>query len=162
MSGFSIWLLSVVGIVILGVLIDIILPEGNINKYIKAVFAFVIILVIISPLTKLDSVDVSIENLINQSEIQLDEDYIFSLNQKILDQLNVNIVRDAEDYGLKNIDVNIVSDIDNFQLKINEVNIFLYDLVIDKDIEHIDKYQILCDIVKTYIKIDKENIIFYE
>ena len=68
MSAFSSWLLSVVGVVILGVLIDVVLPEGNVNKYIKAVFAFVIILVIISPLTKIDSVDVSLENLIKLSK----------------------------------------------------------------------------------------------
>ncbi|MGN1227948.1 MAG: stage III sporulation protein AF [Christensenellales bacterium] len=162
MNAFTIWLLSVVGIVILGVLIDVILPEGSINKYIKAVFAFVVILVIISPLTKLNSVDVSLENLLNQSEMQLDEDYIFSLNKKILDQLNTNIIRDASKYGLNNVEVEFVSEIDSFQLKINEVNIFLYNLVIDKNYEHIDKYQILYDIVKTYIKIDKEKINFYE
>lgn len=162
MSAFSSWLLSVVGIVILGVLIDVVLPEGNVNKYIKAVFAFVIILVIISPLTKIDSVDVSLENLIKENEIQLDEDYLFSLNKKILDQINENIVRDAKAEGIDNLEVDFVSEIDAFQLKINEVNIYLQNVVIDKDKKHIDKYQILYDIVKAYIKIDKENINFYE
>lgn len=162
MSAFSTWLLSVVGVVILGVLIDVVLPEGNTNKYIKAVFAFVIILVIVSPLTKLDSVDVSLENLMKENEIQLDEDYIFSLNKKILNQINENIIRDAKNEGIENIEIDFVSEIDAFQLKINEVNIYLENVVIDKDIKHIDKYQMLCDIVKTYIKIDKENINFYE
>ena len=139
MSAFSTWLLSVVGVVILGVLIDVVLPEGNINKYIKAVFAFVIILVIVSPLTKLDSVVVSLENLMKENEIQLDEDYIFSLNKKILNQINESIIRDAKNEGIENIEIDFVSEIDAFQLKINEVNIYLENVVIDKDIKHIDK-----------------------
>lgn len=162
MNAFSVWLLSIVGIVILGVLIDVVLPNGNINKYIKAVFAFVIILVIISPLTKLDLVDVSLENLMQQSEIKLDEDYIFSLNNKIMDQIKLNIITDADKQGINNLDVAFVSEIDNFQLKINEVNLYIVNIVIDENVKHIDKYQILQDIVKRYVKIDKEKIHFYE
>ena len=32
------WILSIVGIVLLGVLIDLILPNGEIQKYIKSIF----------------------------------------------------------------------------------------------------------------------------
>lgn len=162
MEGFSTWLISVVGIVILGVLIDVILPNGAINKYIKAVYAFIIILVIVSPLTKITSIDVTKENFFNQGQLQLDEDYINSLNRKLENQLKTSIIEDAKKNGMNNVEVSFVSENGDYQLKILQVNIFLGNLVIDSDFKHIDKYQVLYSIVYTYIKIDKENINFYE
>lgn len=50
MSG---WILSVVGIVLLSVLLDILLPKGQTSKYIKGIFSIVTIYVIISPLPSL-------------------------------------------------------------------------------------------------------------
>ena len=49
----SSWVMSIVGVVCLGVLLDLIVPEGQTNKYIKGVFALLIIFVIISPLPAL-------------------------------------------------------------------------------------------------------------
>lgn len=47
------WILSIVGIICLGILIEIVLPQGKTTKYIKGVFSLVVILVIVSPLPKL-------------------------------------------------------------------------------------------------------------
>ena len=47
------WLTSVVGIVAAGVLLDIILPEGDTAKYAKGVYALIVVLVLASPVTEL-------------------------------------------------------------------------------------------------------------
>ena len=49
MSGY---ILSILGIVIAGVVIDVILPAGTINKYIKSIFSIFVVAVIISPVVK--------------------------------------------------------------------------------------------------------------
>lgn len=47
------WIISVVCVIILGVLMEIVLPKGKIAKYVKGIFSLVVILVIVSPLPKL-------------------------------------------------------------------------------------------------------------
>ncbi len=42
----SAWLLSIVGVVSLGVLIELLLPEGENSKYIKGIFSVIVIFVI--------------------------------------------------------------------------------------------------------------------
>lgn len=46
------WIMSIVGIVVIGVLIDVLTPEGESNKYVKGVYALIVVLVIASPITK--------------------------------------------------------------------------------------------------------------
>ena len=44
------WLIGIVGVVVIGVLIDVLMPEGEGNKYVKGVYALIVVLVIISPI----------------------------------------------------------------------------------------------------------------
>ena len=80
----SIWITSIVGVVTLGVLLDIIVPEGEINKYIKAVFALVTVLVIVAPLPRLIEADFDIGNLFNEpGEMQTDESFLQQVDWQI-------------------------------------------------------------------------------
>lgn len=50
--NLSAWVLSIVGIVVLTLMVDIIIPEGKTGKYIKGVFAMLTVFVIAMPLPK--------------------------------------------------------------------------------------------------------------
>ena len=52
-SSLSGWVLSIAGVISLSVIVELILPEGQLNKYIRGIFSFIIILVIIAPLPSL-------------------------------------------------------------------------------------------------------------
>ena len=47
------WLLGVVGVISLGLLLEILIPEGQTSKYVKGAFSLLVIFVLISPLPKL-------------------------------------------------------------------------------------------------------------
>lgn len=47
------WIIAIVCTIVLGVLLEIVLPKGKMAKYVKGVFSLVVILVIVSPLPKL-------------------------------------------------------------------------------------------------------------
>ena len=53
MSSVGAWILSILGIVVIGAVIDLVLPSGRMNKYVKSIFSAVTILVIILPLPNL-------------------------------------------------------------------------------------------------------------
>ena len=162
MTAFYSWLLSILGVVFLSVMVDVFLPDGKTNKYIKAIFAFIIILIIVSPLAKLQNTTNTFEDWLSNPSISIDEDYIYNINSMRIEQLADNIVTTAANAGYKGVEVQIVSDMGILEFNIEKVNIFLGNLVIDDSVAHIDKYQTLVDIVNAYIKISREDVVFYE
>lgn len=161
MSPFYSWLLSVLGVVFLSVLVDVILPDGKTNKYVKAIFAFMIILIIISPLAKIKE-SKSFSDFLENPNITINEEYISNINSMRIDRLVKSIVDTAEKIGLKGVSVQIMSDMSELDFNVQKVNIYLENLVIDESASHIDKYQTLVDIVSAYINISREDVVFYE
>lgn len=47
------WIIGIVGVICLGVLLEILLPEGQTGKYVKGAFSLMVIFVIIAPLPSL-------------------------------------------------------------------------------------------------------------
>lgn len=44
------WLLSIVGVVVVGVLIDLLLTDSPVSKFVRSIYAFFILLVIVQPI----------------------------------------------------------------------------------------------------------------
>ena len=124
MASFSSWILSIAGIVLTGVLIDLILPNGQTNKYIKSIFSIFVIFVTISPLINLINKDIDLNTLVN-SQIQIDQNYIEHINNSRVLALNKSITNEAEKYGLNGIDIEFIIDEKTTTLKIEKVNIYL-------------------------------------
>ena len=103
----SAWILSIAGICILSVLIDLFLPEGSSSSHIKTIFNFVIIFVIIAPLPGLLQKDFDASLIFNENEIVLQEDYIYQLNRDKLTMLEKTIENKLTNDGLLNIDISI-------------------------------------------------------
>ena len=47
------WVTSIVGVICLGILLDIVLPEGKTTKYIRGAFSLIVILAIVAPIPSL-------------------------------------------------------------------------------------------------------------
>lgn len=128
MSGVSSWLLSIAGIVILSVLAEFVLPEGQINKYTKVIFSFVILLVIILPLPQVFGKDFDLSKFFYQSESSLQTDYLEQFNLDKLNTLTEDLSTKIEEVGLKNVKVAINANIFEKTLKIYGIFVDLRDL----------------------------------
>lgn len=72
------WVLGVVGVVLLGVLVDVLLPKGQMSKYVKAIFTVLLIFVLLTPVSALFRQQIPLSSLFDfQTEgYQTDDDYI--------------------------------------------------------------------------------------
>ncbi|MDE6967403.1 MAG: stage III sporulation protein AF, partial [Clostridia bacterium] len=61
------WLLSIVGVVALGVLLEILLSDGQTSKYIKGVFSLAVVLVLVAPLPKFLNKNFDINDFFGES-----------------------------------------------------------------------------------------------
>lgn len=156
----SSYVLSILGVVLLGIIIDVIIPSGNINKYIKSIFSIFIIAVIISPVVKFIS---------NKNDFKLDYDN-YQIDQELVEYIYKKRVNNEqtkiEEYftneGFCNIDIII-----NFSIKNNEIeyiscDVNLQNLVISADKQHINKYEFIKSVICDYTNLTEEEILIYE
>ncbi len=86
MSG---WLLGIVGIICLGLLLEIVLPEGQTTKYVRGAFSLLVIFVVIAPLPKIFGGDIDLA--FDDIGYDVDENFVHSVSMKYTDTLEENI-----------------------------------------------------------------------
>lgn len=104
------WVVTVAGIVILSVLCDVILPEGQTRKYIKTVVGVIVTLVMLQPIVSLasGSLNIEISQSANNSATQVQQSYLDMVNNKQID-LQLSTVKgmlEARDVPINDIKIN--------------------------------------------------------
>lgn len=156
----SSYLLSIAGVAIISVLVDLILPSGSVSKYIKGVFALILVFVIISPLPKLVNKDWDISNVFQTSSAEVDEKYLNNLKNQQVDKLVSDIKIFLSDAGFDGVDILIETDKSNYNLKINYIFVDLQNLVLNKNNQHINYYTAITKLICEQCNIKEEQVIF--
>lgn len=127
------WAISVVGTVLLTVLADVILPDGQTNKYVKTALSIVVIVAMLTPLMKL-SVNIGWLSYDKQYQPQLQ--YLYSVEVK-QEQTLEDLLKDKLDdkYGSCTVDVDAT--LDSSGMEINKVSVILEKRVIDSTQQNI-------------------------
>ena len=161
MSGISAYLLSIVGVVILLVIIDLILPDSKISKYIKSIAAVFVVAVIASPIIKLVNSNWDWHSLFVGSEYQIDENILNNINQQNIEVLEDEITNYLTGQGFEGVEVMVSVNFIENELKISYIYVNLCDLVINENLEHIDYYTKIKELITQQINIEGDKIIIY-
>ena len=118
------WVLSIVGIVVLGVLVDVVMPEGESAKYIKGVFGVVAVITIISPIVNLMQ-NVKLNDWQTQtSSIEVQTETLDSLVTNVRQAQEKQIASTLREQGFNPQDVKIKY-YENFDYQIESINIYI-------------------------------------
>ena len=165
-ANLSDWLLSITGVICLSVIVELIMPDGQMSKYIKSVMSFLVTLIILLPLPKLLKSERDYSNIFNyEDSIVVDENYLYQLNLNKLNSLKEDIEKDIFSNGYGNVEVYISCDIFQQNLSFKAINVDISNLVISQNAEHKDISKIRKDILKIvqkYINIEEEAVLFNE
>lgn len=163
MGAIYSWLLSVVGIVLIGVLVDLILPDGEMQKYIKAIFSVIVVFVMISPVIKIDLSKIDFDKFVyNTSSVNVNENYLKKYNNAYKQSLEKSCVIRLEYSGFLNVGVDICLNLSTTKFDIEKVNVNLKNLVINKNAVHIDKYQEIKSIIISCLGVDENKVVISE
>ena len=163
MSAISTWVLSIVGIIILSILVDLILPSGKTSSFIKNIFGYLIIVVILSPVfTFFTNKEFSVNDLFDKENVQIQDGFVASVNRQFLDNAEKAIEKACEEEGFRFVEVGIDANIFESNLVINQISIDLKFVVIDDKAKNKNIKTSILDIVQDNIKIEKEIVVFYE
>jgi len=162
-SVISSWIISIIGIVVLGVLIDLVLPDGQMQKYIKSVFSIIIVLTMVSPLLNININEIDFNKFIyNEASVELNENYLKNYNEDYKIALE-NLVIDAlKEDGFSGVVVEISYNLSNNKFEIEKVELDIKKLVINTNQVHIDKYKEMRAIVVKMLNIKEGIVVFYE
>lgn len=157
MSGY---ILSILGIVMVGIIIDVIVPSGTINKYIKSIFSIFVLAVILMPavkfLTKAHNLQIDTgEQVVNENLLN----YIYGQRVK---SLETQIEDELEKEGVRKVDIKIYYSIKNNELSLNSCEVDIKNMEISADKQHINKYEFIKGFVQDRTNLTEEVIIFNE
>ena len=144
------WIISVVGVILLSVLTDVLLPEGQMNKYVKGIFSILLIFVIIAPLADFIRKDIEISDLLN---FDMESDGIVVEKSEIV-EMEESLRADLETLGIQCEKVVIFSRENNINTIVG-VNVFLKEKKEEKQVDMIRK------IITNKINIEQEKIFIY-
>lgn len=164
MSSISAWILSIAGIICLSILVELIMPDGNMSKYIKTIFSFVIIFVIISPVPKLLNKELNINSIFQYEDVELQKDYLYQINIYKLEEIQNCIEDEILKSGYEEVNISISADVFQEKLEFNAVYVDLSNLVISQNAMHkniVDIQKDIKTIVVEYTNI-KEEVIYFE
>ena len=163
LSELSNWILSIAGIICVSVIVELILPDGQMNRYIKGIFSFIIILVVIMPIPKLLNRNFDFSKIFDNSGYEIDSDYLYQVNLDKMNSVKNEIEKQIEKRGYLNVVVSINCDVFDNSMQYKSIFVDLSDLVISGQAEHNNISKIKKDIssiIMAIIDIDEEAILY--
>ena len=146
------WLVSIVGVVFLGVMLDLIYPNGKTNKFCKAIFGIFVMFVMVSPVLKLKD---------SNYQIKIDEAYLSNIKNLQINNLNVQIENALLNSGFKGVDVEIEGNMIDNEIVIENVYVDISNLVLSEKLVNINKYEVITSKIKKITNIEESRIIIY-
>lgn len=157
------WLLSVIGIVVIGVLINLILPEGEIQKYIKAIFSVFVVFIMIYPILNIDISKINYDEFFyNQTSVTVDEKYLENYKEKYRESLQNQCETVLNNNGYQNVRVEIYLNLSSEKFEIEKIYVNLKNLVINGNSVHIDKYKEIKSIIVSLLDVEEGKVIMNE
>ena len=151
------WLLSVAGVVFMGVMLEIILPNGKTVPFIKQIFSLLTLFVIVSPIV--DFIDKNVS--LSSSEMVIDYNFIYQHNLQKVEVAQKQIEDNIELLGYGDVSVIVNGTIFEEELRYSSVYVDISNLVVQDDIKKNDLKSEIKLLINNVINVEEENIIFY-
>ena len=156
------YLLMLLGVILLGVLIEVILPSGSTSKYIMGIFSIFVMFSIISPVVKWVKSDYDITNYFTKVDIELDKQLLYNINNSKFNALEKEIETHLNDNGYVGVDIDIQFEVVADNVEIKQVLADISNLVINNTSSNINRYVYIRQVVMSHVLVNEEVIVFCE
>lgn len=154
------YILSILGIVLVSVLIEIILPNGQTAKYIKGIFSIFVVFVLINPVVKFFRSDFDVSKYLVADNVAVDEKLLKNLYKEQIIATEKDIESQLESEGFSGVCVDLEYKIVEEKIILEKAKINIDKLVISDEKANINKYQFIRQVVTENYDIKEEDVIF--
>lgn len=162
MSSVSVWIMSLIGVCVLSVVVDLVVPSGKMSSSIKNVFSYIVILVVLAPLPKLINGNFSFDGLFSNVDMEIQDQYIYNINQAKLDKWTITIETELENTGIKGATVSISANIFENDMQVDAVYVDLYNAVISSNLSNKNIQTEVISVVLKCLDVEKSKVVVYE
>ena len=160
MNSVSVWVLQIIGLVVVGVIIDIVFGGRKLCNILKTIVAVFLMIVIISPLKTIDFNNFNINNFTNP--IEIDKDMIEEIQTDLVNAMEKDIEKSLENNGFMSVKIQIDCEQNDETLNIKTIFVDLTNMVLLSENLNIDKYTKIIAIISKEVTIEREDVVFYE
>ena len=129
-------------------------PNGKTNSFCKSLFGVFTIYALISPLLQIDFKLTSSDSFIDVSIVE-------SINKSKNDALILKIENGLKTDGIYGVFVEIDCDMTNNEYVVEKIYIDITNIVLDKNYENINIYEVITDKIIKLTGVDSERILIY-
>ena len=162
MKAIGAWILTILAVAVIGAVIDLVLPGGRMNKFVKSVFGAVTVLLIVLPLPNLVKNGCSVGEFLPNNSVEIQEDYLEYVSNIKKNSLIKGLCAALTEDGITLGDVELDGDFSGSTPEITAVKINLSQVVIVGQSQHINMNELIRSKVSQYLAVDKGVIYFYE
>ena len=156
MEFLSGYILSIVGIILIGVIVDLMLADGQVKKYVQSIYVLFVIFTIVAPLpsfiNNIKHGDFSLET----SSIEIDKKYLEIIRNQKNTALSNAIETLFNDNGYAKVAITIDSSMNDKTYTINKICVDI------TACPQCPTKSIIKKTVQTVVEIDEKDIVIYE
>ena len=160
MKFLTAWIMSILGIVILGTVVDLLLHKSRVKNIIRSVFATVSILIIVTPLPSLISNGPNIDWNDIMNEFEYDDNFLDYIDNEKISIMEKALIAAFESEGIKGLKIEITAETEGSNLIIKRITIDLSNSVMNGDSVNINKYEFIKEKVKKFLNGQEVEIVF--
>lgn len=150
--------MSIVGAAILGVLADLVMPEGSTKKYIKSIMSVITLFIILSPIPALINKKWDYSDIFGSNEIQADRKIVDNVNSQQIAILEESLEDKLGSDGFLGAEVKLTTLIKDNVIKIKAVSVDVSKCEIQKDTKTLSKIK---EKIKLYLDDTEITVIVY-
>ena len=161
------WCEGIIIAIILSVIIELLVPDGNNKKYVKIVIGIYIIFVIINPILELINYDFEFGNIFNIETEETSSDLNNNVKDVYILGIEQTIKQEIENLGYDLNYVNVVVDNNYESIQLIEIgvngkinNTIVRQVLIGTNEESINEYNDIIVLLQEKYLVEKNNIIF--
>lgn len=148
------WLLKIVGVAFLGVMLDILYPQGKTSAFCKSIFGILSVVIIISPL-----IGINIDSITEDDYVS--SDILDNIKDMQVDNMCLSAEEGLKALGINGVNVELDTRIENNEIVIENVYVDTTNLVLTDDVTNINKYEVVGREIANILNIDMERVIVY-
>ena len=157
------WIMSIVGAIVLTILIEVLMSDGEMKKYVKGITSLIVLAIIISPLPNLFSKESIYQNFdVNMvvDEVGDDINYTFleETKQKQMENLNQACLILLNEKGITNVIITPTCANEDNEFEMEKILIDCTNLVIKEGFENIDIKDTIISIVTSVYKVKNDIV----
>lgn len=157
MTGY---IVSLLGIVIISVLVELMLPSGETAKYIKSILAVFVIYVLVNPIITFFKSDFNLDKYVNSTNINIDETLLKDLYKEQSETRAQDLENMLYEQGYKGVKIKLIYKIVEHEIIFEKAVVNIDELVITGTNTNINKYDYIRQQLTSNLLIKEENIVF--